>query len=161
MAITTGDVLPSANLTTMTAEGPTQVSTDDFFAGRKVVLFAVPGAFTPTCHKSHLPGFVASAAALKARGVDAIACVSVNDIFVLDAWAKQSAADSGITFFADGNGEFTRALGMQMDASGFGMGERSKRYAMIVDDRLVTVLHEELKPGQAIESSAENILAAL
>ena len=146
---------------TMTAEGPTQVSVKDFLAGKKVVLFAVPGAFTPTCHSAHLPGYVANAAAFRAKGVDAIICVSVNDVFVLDAWAKQSNADNDITFLADGNGEFTRAIGMQLDASGFGMGERSKRYSMIVDDGKVKVLHEEPQAGQAVESGAERILRDL
>jgi peroxiredoxin len=161
MTIATGDSLPDSTLLTMTAEGPTRVSVKDFFAGKKVVLFAVPGAFTPTCHNTHLPGFIANASALKEKGADAIVCISVNDIFVLNAWAKQSGADEGITFLADGNGEFTRAIGMQIDASGFGMGERSKRYSMIVDNGRVLALHEEPAPGQAIETSAEKILSEL
>ncbi len=161
LTIAPGNVLPDAKLMMMTAEGPAQVSVRDFFAGKKVVLFAVPGAFTPTCHNTHLPGFIANASALKEKGADAIACISVNDIFVLDAWAKQSGADESISFLADGNGEFTRAIGMQFVASGFAMGERSKRYAMIVDDGMVTVLHEEPARGQAIESGAEKILSEL
>ncbi len=161
MAIAAGEMLPDVALTTMTAEGPTQISTRDFFAGKKAVLFAVPGAFTPTCHSKHLPGFVGNADALKAKGVDVIACVSVNDVFVLDAWAKQSGADGTITFLADGNGEFTRAIGMQLDASGFGMGERSLRYAMLIDDGRVSAVHTEPQAGQAEESSAEKMLAIL
>ncbi len=161
MVIKTGDKLPSAIVTTMTSEGPSQIDLRDLVAGKKVVLFAVPGAFTPTCHAHHLPGFIANAEALKAKGVDMIGCISVNDVFVLDAWARQSGVDGEISFLADGNGDFTRAIGMQMDASAFGMGERSKRYAMIVDDGTVQAMFEEQAPSQAVESGAENILAAL
>lgn len=161
MTIKPGDSIPAAKVTTMTAEGPTQVNVPDLLSGKKAVLFAVPGAFTPTCHAKHLPGFIANADALKAKGIDMIGCVSVNDIFVLDAWAKQSGAGNGLTFLADGNGEFTRAIGMQMDASGFGMGERSKRYAMIVDDGKVVGVFVEPAPGQAEETSAEKILSIL
>jgi peroxiredoxin len=161
MSISVGDKLPEATFTTMTAEGPTQMTTADVFSGRKVVVFAVPGAFTPTCHMKHLPGFVSHAAELKARGVDTIACVSVNDVFVLNAWSDQSGAKDAVTFLADGSADFTRAIGMELDASGFGMGIRSKRYAMLVDDGVVKVLNLEEVPSSADASSAEQILAAL
>jgi peroxiredoxin len=161
MSISVGDKLPEATFTTMTAEGPTQMSTADVFAGRKVVLFAVPGAFTPTCHMKHLPGFVAHAADLKAKGVDTIACLSVNDVFVMNAWADQSEAKDVVTFLADGSAEFTKAIGMELDASGFGMGIRSKRYAMLVDDGVVKVINAEEAPSSAAISSAEKILEVL
>jgi len=161
MPISVGDKLPEATFTTMTSEGPTPMTTNDLASGRKVVLFAVPGAFTPTCHMKHLPGFVASADALRAKGIDTIACVAVNDVFVMDAWSKQSGNDSKIMFLADGNAEFTKAIGLDLDASGFGMGTRSHRYAMIIDDGRVTSLHVEPQAGQAEVSSAEAILADL
>ncbi len=161
MTIKTGDRLPDAYFTTMTAEGPTKLSTADVFGGRKVVLFAVPGAFTPTCHMKHLPGFIARADEIKAKGVDTIACVSVNDVFVMDAWAKSTGADGKIVFLADGNGDFARAIGMDLDASGFGMGTRSKRYSMLVDDGTVTALNVEPAPGQAVESGADKLLDLL
>ncbi len=158
MTIKTGDMLPDASFTTMTAEGPTKLATADVFNGRKVVLFAVPGAFTPTCHMKHLPGFIARADELKAKGVDTIACVSVNDVFVMDAWAKNTGAGNRILFLADGNGDFARAIGMDLDASGFGMGTRSKRYAMIVDNGKVSALNVEPAPGQAVESGADKLI---
>ena len=161
MSITVGDKLPEATFTTMTAEGPTQMTTADVFDGRKVVLFAVPGAFTPTCHMKHLPGFVTHAGDLKAKGVDTIACVSVNDVFVLNAWADQSGAKDVVTFLADGSANFTRAIGMELDASGLGLGIRSQRYAMLVDNGVVSVLNLEEVPSSAEASSAEKILAAL
>ena len=161
MTITTGDRLPDVTFTTMTAEGPSKLSTADIFAGRKVVLFAVPGAFTPTCHMKHLPGFIARADEIKARGVDTIACVSVNDVFVMDAWARSTGAGGKILFLADGNGDFARAIGMNVDSSGFGMGLRSKRYAMIVEDGRVTALNVEPVRGQAIESGADKLLDIL
>ena len=161
MSISVGDKLPDATFLTMTAEGPTQMSTADVFDGRKVVLFAVPGAFTPTCHKKHLPGFVAHAEELKSKGVDSIACVSVNDVFVMNAWAEQTGARDVLTFLADGSADFTRAIGMELDASGVGLGIRSKRYALLVDDAVVTVMNVEEVAGSAEASSAEKILAAL
>ena len=161
MSISVGDKLPDATFLTMTAEGPTQMSTADVFDGRKVVLFAVPGAFTPTCHKKHLPGFVAHAEELKSKGVDSIACVSVNDVFVMNAWAEQTGARDVLTFLADGSADFTRAIGMELDASGVGLGIRSKRYALLVDDGVVTVMNVEEVAGSAEASSAEKILAAL
>ena len=141
MSISVGDKLPEATFLTMTAEGPTQMSTADVFDGRKVVLFAVPGAFTPTCHMKHLPGFVTHADQLKAKGVESIACVSVNDVFVMNAWSEQSGAKDVLTFLADGNADFTKAIGMELDASGVGLWLRSQRYAMLVDDGVVTVLN--------------------
>ncbi|MGB7205957.1 MAG: peroxiredoxin [Anderseniella sp.] len=161
MTISVGDKLPEATFTTMTAEGPTQMTTSDVFSGRKVVVFAVPGAFTPTCHMKHLPGFVTHATDLKAKGVDTIACVSVNDVFVLNAWAEQSAAKDVVTFLADGSANFTKAIGMDLDASGFGMGLRSKRYSMLVEDGVVKIFNLEEVPSTADASSAEKILAAL
>ena len=161
MSISVGDKLPEATFLTMTAEGPTQMSTADVFDGRKVVLFAVPGAFTPTCHMKHLPGFVTHADQLKAKGVESIACVSVNDVFVMNAWSEQSGAKDVLTFLADGNADFTKAIGMELDASGVGLGLRSQRYAMLVDDGVVTVLNVEEVPSSTEASSAEKILAAL
>ncbi len=161
MSISVGDKLPEATFLTMTAEGPTQMSTADVFDGRKVVLFAVPGAFTPTCHMKHLPGFVTHAADFKAKGVDTIACVSVNDVFVLNAWADQSGAKDAVTFLADGTAAFTNAIGMELDATGVGLGIRSQRYAMLVDDGVVKVLNVEEAASSAEASSAEKILAAL
>lgn len=161
MSIKVGDRLPEASFVTMTADGPARRSVSEVFNGRRVVLFAVPGAFTPTCHRKHMPGFVAQAAAFKARGIDTIACVAVNDIHVLTAWAKESGAEDKVLFLADGNGEFTKAIGMELDASGFGMGLRSKRYAMLVEDRVVNAIHLEAQPGMAEESNAERLLAVL
>jgi peroxiredoxin len=161
MTISVGDPLPDASFTTMTAEGPQKLTTADLFDGQKVVLFAVPGAFTPTCHLKHLPGFIARADEIKAKSVDRIACVAVNDVFVLDAWSKQCGAAGKVLFLADGSGDFTRAIGMELDLTERGLGRRSKRYAMIVDDRKVTTLNVEAQPGQAEESSAEKTLAAL
>jgi len=161
MSISVGDKLPEANFLTMTAEGPTQMSTADVFDGRKVVLFAVPGAFTPTCHMTHLPGFVAHAEALKSKGVDSIACVSVNDVFVMNAWAEQTGANDVMTFLADGSANFTKAIGMELDASGVGLGLRSQRYAMLVDDAVVKVMNVEEVASSAEASSAEKILATL
>lgn len=161
MSIAIGERLPDATFTTMTAEGPQKLTTAEVFGGQRVVLFAVPGAFTPTCHTKHLPGFIEHADEIKAKGVDRIACLAVNDVFVLDAWAKQTGATGKILFLADGNGDFTRAIGMEADASDFGMGRRSRRYAMVVEDGRVTALNVEPRRGQAEESGAEKILAAL
>src|ERR1700712_2978186 len=137
MTISVGDKVPDAELRTMTADGPTTVRAKDVFGSGKVVLFAVPGAFTPGCSNVHLPGFVAGAADLKAKGVDKIVCVAVNDVFVMDAWGKAHGADD-ILLLADGNVEFTEALGMVLDGSGFGLGNRSKRYAAVIEDGVVT-----------------------
>ena len=159
MTISVGDRVPSLTLTKATASGPDQVSSDDFFKGRKVALVAVPGAFTPTCSARHLPGFVDKADELKAKGVDEIAFTSVNDAFVMGAWGKASDADA-ITMLADGNGEFARAVGLTMDGSKFGMGERSQRYSMIVNDGVVEQLNVEA-PGAFEVSSAEHMLSEI
>ncbi|MGB5325634.1 MAG: peroxiredoxin [Pseudomonadales bacterium] len=159
MAIKCGDKIPACTLHTMGAEGPQPISTGDIFNGKKVVLFAVPGAFTPGCSNTHVPGFVVNADKIKAKGVDTIACLSVNDAFVMGAWGKAQNADE-LLMLADGNAEFTGKLGLELDASGFGMGKRSQRYAMIVDNGVVTTLNVE--PGTGVEeSTAEKILEAL
>ena len=161
MTIQVGDRLPQSTFRVMTPEGPTARTTDDVFKGRKVVLFAVPGAFTPTCHRNHMPGFVSKADEIKAKGVDAILVTAVNDVFVLDAWTKQSGSKGKIEYLADGNGEFARAVDLTVDASGNGLGIRSKRYAMVVEDGVVKTLNVEDSPGKAEVSSAENLLNAL
>ncbi len=160
MAIQVGDSIPSASFKVKTDEGIDEVSTDDLFAGKKVVLFALPGAYTPTCSASHLPGFVQQADAIKAKGVDTIACLSVNDAFVMGSWGKEHSADGAVMMLADGNADFSKAIGLDFDASGFGMGTRSQRYAMIVEDGKVTTLNVE-QPGSFEVSSAEAVMAAL
>jgi peroxiredoxin len=160
MTIKVGDRLPSVMLTEAVAEGPKPVKTDDFFKGRRVALFAVPGAFTPTCSAKHLPGFKQQAGAIKDKGVDVIACVSVNDAFVMRAWAEDQAVGEDVAMLADGSGDFTRAIDLELDATGFGMGRRSQRYSMIVDDGVVTALNIEA-PGEFKISSAEHLLAQL
>ncbi|HEX3500725.1 MAG TPA: peroxiredoxin [Stellaceae bacterium] len=160
MTIKVGDKVPSVKLKQMTPEGVKDVSTDDFFKGKKVVLFAVPGAFTPTCSAKHVPGFVQNDAALKAKGVDAVACLSVNDAFVMGAWGKDQKADGKVVMLADGNGDFTRAVGLELDATANGLGKRSKRYAMVVDNGVVKTLNVEA-PGAFEVSSAEAILKTL
>jgi peroxiredoxin len=159
MTIKVGDRLPTTTLVKVTPEGPEQVTTTDFFAGRRVALFAVPGAFTPTCSAQHLPGFVNQATALKAKGVDEIACTSVNDVFVMKAWGQVNGTD-GITMLADGNADFAKAVGLTMDGSKFGMGTRSQRYTMLVDDGVVEQLFVEA-PGEFKVSSAEHLLDTL
>ena len=160
MTIKVGDKLPSATLMEMQDGKPTPVPTEKFFAGRKVALFALPGAFTPTCSAKHVPGFVANYDALKARGIDAIACVSVNDAFVMGAWGKDQKSDGKVHMLADGNGDFTRALGLEMDGTKFGMGKRSQRYSMIVEDGVVKSLNVE-EPGAFEVSSAEYLMGQL
>jgi len=160
MTIRVGDRLPQATFRVMTSDGPAPRTTDDVFKDRKVVLVAVPGAFTPTCHRNHLPGYVQKAQEIKAKGVDAIAVTSVNDVFVMDAWAKASGAD-GLEFLADGNGDFAKAVGLAMDGTSFGLGVRSKRYAMVVDDGVVQALNLEDAPSKADVSGAENLLRGL
>ena len=159
MTISVGDRLPTTNLVKATADGPDQVDTDSFFKGRKVALFAVPGAFTPTCSAKHLPGFVEKEAELKAKGIDEIACVSVNDAFVMGAWGK-SAGAGDITMLSDGNGDFAKAVGLTMDGSGYGMGLRSQRYSMLVNDGVVEQLNVEA-PGEFKVSSAEHLLSEI
>jgi len=160
MTIKVGDTLPEATFMTMTADGPAPVTTDDVFKGKKVALFAVPGAFTPTCSARHLPGFKDQAGALKAKGVDAIACVSVNDVFVMGAWGKSQEVGDAVTMLADGNGAFTTALGLELDGSKFGMGKRSQRYSMVVNDGVVETLNVE-EGGDFKVSSADYMLAQL
>ena len=159
MTIQVGDRIPEAVLTIMSADGPQPVPTSSWFGGRKVVLFSVPGAFTPTCSAQHLPSFVNHADEIKAKGVDAIACMAVNDVFVMHAWGK-SANSGDIDMLADGNGEFAAALGLEMDASAFGMGTRGQRFAMIAEDGVVTQLFVEA-PGEFRVSAAEHVLASL
>ena len=161
MTIQVGDSLPQATFRVMTADGPAAKTTDDLFKGRKVVLFAVPGAFTPTCHRNHLPGFVSRGAEIKAKGVDAILVTAVNDIFVMDAWAKATDAAGSIEFLSDGNGDFAKAIGLSMDGSGFGLGIRSQRYSMLVEDGVVQALNVEEAAGKAELSGAEAMLAQL
>ncbi|MEM7215131.1 MAG: peroxiredoxin [Pseudomonadota bacterium] len=161
MTIAVGAKLPDATFYHIGEDGPTTTTTSDVAAGKKLVLFAVPGAFTPTCHKNHLPGFVEQAEALKEKGVDEIAVVSVNDVFVMDAWADISGAQGKITFLSDPNADFAKALGLELDLTERGLGMRSKRYAMIVDDGTVTTLNLEDNPGQAVDSSAEKLLESL
>ncbi len=160
MTIKPGDRIPHAEFITRTADGEQKLATDVVFAGRKVVLFGVPGAFTPTCSMNHLPGFLNELAALKAKGADMIACTSVNDVYVMDAWAKATGADGKITMLADGNGEFARAIGLNVDRTKSGMGERSRRYSMIVDNGVVRTLNVEDKPGINV-SGADTILSQL
>lgn len=159
MTIDVGDQLPDVALTVMHDGKPSGKSRDELFAGKKVVLFAVPGAFTPTCSMAHLPGFVVKADEILAKGVDSIVCLSVNDVFVMEAWGTAKNADA-LVMAADGNGDFTKAIGLELDASGFGMGIRSQRYAMVVDDGVVSALHVEA-PGKFEVSSAEAVLEAL
>lgn len=160
MTIKVGEKIPSVNLATMSADGPKPVTTDEFFKGKKVVVFGLPGAFTPTCSAKHLPGFVRNADALKKKGIDAIACISVNDAFVMGAWGKDQNVGSSVEMLADGNGELAEALGLTMDGSGFGLGSRSQRYAAILQDGVVSWLAVEPGPGLNA-SSVEEVLAAL
>ena len=160
MTIAVGDKIPSAKLKTMTAEGPKDISTEEIFGGKKVVLFAVPGAFTPTCSAKHLPGFVEKAAQIKGKGVDTIACLAVNDAFVMGAWGKAQNTDGKVLMLADGAAAFTKQLGLDLDLSAPGMGVRSKRYAMVVDNGVVKALNVEA-PGAFEVSSADAILRAL
>jgi glutaredoxin/glutathione-dependent peroxiredoxin len=161
MPIKVGERLPSAKLRVMTAEGPAWKTTDELFTGKKVVLFGVPGAFTGTCHKSHLPGFIQHADAIKKKGVDTIAVTSVNDHFVMDAWKTASGAADKIEFLADGNAEFAKAIDLTFDGSGNGLGTRSRRYCMLVDDGVVKQLNIEEAPGKVELSSAETMLKSL
>ncbi|MGX5735538.1 redoxin family protein [Bosea thiooxidans] len=161
MTIKVGDKLPQATFRVMTPEGPAPKTTDDLFKGRKVVFFAVPGAFTPTCHKNHLPGYLAKAGEIKAKGVDAILVTSTNDVFVLDAWAKATGASGIIEFLSDGNADFAKEIGLSMDGSGFGMGTRSRRYSMLVEDGEVKALNVEEAAGKADLSGAETMLSQL
>ncbi|HJR56620.1 MAG TPA: peroxiredoxin [Rhizomicrobium sp.] len=160
MTIKVGDKLPSVTLMEKQEGGPAPVTTDDLFKGKKVALFALPGAYTPTCSAKHVPGFVQNYEALKAKGIDSIICLSVNDAFVMGAWGKEQGAGDKVRMIADGNGEFTRAVGLEFDASKFGMGKRSQRYSMVVDDGVVEQLNVE-EPGAFEVSSADYMLGKL
>lgn len=160
MAIKEGQTMPAGTFGVMTDEGPGKISTDELFAGKKVVLFSVPGAFTPTCSMNHLPGFVDHADALLGKGVDTIACMAVNDVFVMHAWGKDRGVGDKVMMLADGNGEYASALDLELDASGFGMGTRGQRFAIIVDDGVASHVAVE-EPGKFEVSSAEAVLAAL
>lgn len=163
MTINVGDRLPDAKFMTMTAEGPKALTTADVFGGKKVALFAVPGAFTPTCHQQHMPGFVARAAELKAKGVDMIACTAVNDVFVMDQWAKATGSDGKITMLTDDSAAFAKAIGLDIDltGAGIGLGVRSKRYAMMVEDGVVKVLNIDESPPVHDKSSAEALCSMI
>jgi glutaredoxin/glutathione-dependent peroxiredoxin len=161
MSIKVGDKIPDAKFTVMTAQGPKPVTTEELFKGRKVALFAVPGAYTPTCHKSHMPGFVDRVAEIKAKGVDEVLCTSVNDIFVLHNWAKDTGAEGKIRVLADGSAEFAKLVGLEADLTAHGLGIRSKRYAMLVDDGVVKVVNVEDAPPHHGVSSAETICSLI
>lgn len=161
MAISVGEKLPDATFKTKTEDGVQDLTTAAITAGRKVVIFAVPGAFTPTCHARHLPSYLEHADALKEKGVDTIACVAVNDVFVLDAWSKQQGAGDKVLMLSDGNAAFTKAIGLDFDGSGFGLGVRSKRYAMLVEDGVVKALNVEEAPGVMEVSDAQSVLSLL
>ena len=161
MAIGVGDRLPEGTFTQITENGPAPVTTNDIFSGKKVILFGVPGAFTPACHKTHLPGYVEQFDAIKAKGVDTIACLSVNDAFVLDAWAKATGAAGKVLMLADGNADYTKKLGLDLDLSGFGLGTRSKRFSAIVEDGQVKELNIEEAAGKVTSSGADATLCQL
>jgi len=160
MTIKQGDKMPAGTFKTMTKDGPQNLTTDQLFAGKKVVLFSVPGAFTPTCDAKHLPGFLQHAAALKGKGVDTIACMAVNDVFVMNAWGKASNVGDSVLMLADGNAAYAKALGLELDASGFGMGIRGQRFAIVVDNGVASKVLVE-GPGEFKVSSAEHVLSVL
>ena len=160
MTISVGDRLPEATFTMMSEDGPQRLSTGEVFSGQTVAMFALPGAFTPTCSARHLPGFIEKAADLRAKGVDRIVCLSVNDVFVMDAWGREQGAGKDVMMLADGNGDFAKAIGLEMDGSAFGMGLRSKRYSMIVRDGVVSELNLE-QPGEFTVSSADYLIGQL
>jgi peroxiredoxin len=161
MTINVGDRIPSVTLKQVTPEGVKEFSTDEIFRGKRIVLIAVPGAFTPACSQRHLPGYVERAADIKAKGIDEIACVAVNDAFVMGAWGRDQKAEGKVRLLADGSGEFARALGLELDLSKGGLGVRSKRYSMLVDDGVVKSINVEQQPGQVDVSGAEAMLKAL
>ena len=161
MTINVGDRIPSVTLKQLTSEGVKEFTTDEIFRGKRIVLIAVPGAFTPACSQRHLPGYVDKAADIKAKGIDEIACVAVNDAFVMGAWGRDQKAEEKVRMLADGSGDFTRALGLELDLSKGGLGVRSKRYSMLVDDGVVKSLNVEQQPGQVDISGAEAMLKAL
>jgi glutaredoxin/glutathione-dependent peroxiredoxin len=157
MTIKVGDKMPSGTLTLATKDGPQKISADEYFKGKKVVLFSVPGAFTPTCDAKHLPGFVEKAGDIRSKGIDAIACLSVNDAFVMKAWGKSQSTEGKVDMLADGNAEYTKALGLEMDATGFGMGTRGQRFSLVIDNGVVKQVNVEAK-GEFKVSSAEHVL---
>jgi peroxiredoxin len=161
MTIQIGDKLPSVNFKKLTADGLVDISTDEYCKGRKVALFSVPGAFTPTCSAKHLPSYLGNADALKSKGIDAIACVSVNDAFVMKAWGDSQGVGDSVDMLADGNGDFARATGLTLDGSGFGLGQRSTRFSMIIDDGKVAQLNVESNPSEMVVSSADHMLGQL
>lgn len=161
MTIKVGDRLPEATFTVMGADGPAPKTTADVFKGRKVALFAVPGAYTPTCHKDHMPGFVERVAELKAKGIDAVACTAVNDVFVMTNWAEDTGASGKITMLADGNADFAKAIGLDIDLTKFGLGVRSKRYSMLVDDGVVKSLNVDEAPPAHDKSSAATLCSII
>ena len=160
MTVQVGDKAPAGRFHVINADGPGSLSTEELFSGKKVVVFSVPGAFTPTCSQEHLPGFIDQADAIKAKGVDTIACMAVNDMFVMDAWGNSAGAGDSVLMLADGNGTYAAALGLELDASGFGLGTRGQRFALVVEDGTVTQLHVEA-PMEFKVSSAESILENL
>ena len=160
MAIKIGDRMPAGTFTRMGKDGPEKVTTDQLFHGKTVVLFSVPGAFTPTCDARHLPGFVDRAGEFRAKGVDTVACMAVNDVFVMNAWGKHAKTDGEVTMLADGNAEYAKALGLELDATGYGMGVRGQRFAVVVKDGVVAKLYVE-KPGEFKVSSADHVLSEL
>jgi peroxiredoxin len=160
MTIKAGDRMPAGTLKTMTKDGPKDVSTEELFTGKKVVLFSVPGAFTPTCDAKHLPGFVQQAAQIKGKGIDTIACMAVNDVFVMNAWGKHSNVGDKVLMLADGNGDYAKALGLELDGRGFGMGTRGQRFSILVDNGVAKSVNIEA-PGQFKVSSAEHILGQI
>jgi len=160
MSIKTGDTLPAGKFKVMGEGGPQDLTTEQLFKGKRVVLFSVPGAFTPTCSAKHLPGFLEHAAALKAKGIDTIACMAVNDVFVMNAWGKSASAGTTVQMLADGNGEYARALGLELDATGFGMGKRGQRFAIVADNGVAKAVYVEA-PGEFKVSTAEHVLAGL
>lgn len=161
MTIQPGDKLPDATLMHLTDAGPAPISTEELFGGKTVALFAVPGAFTPTCSNQHLPGFIEKSEELRAAGVDTIVCMAVNDAFVMGAWGQQQGANGKVMMVGDGNAELTQKMGLSVDSSGFGMGTRSVRFSMIVRDGVLETLNIEQNPGQAVDSGAENLLSQL
>jgi glutaredoxin/glutathione-dependent peroxiredoxin len=160
MTIKVGDKMPKGSFTRMTGDGPKKITTDELFAGKTVVLFSVPGAFTPTCDARHLPGYVELAARIKAKGVDTIACTAVNDVFVMNAWGKHGKVGDDILMLADGNGDYVKALGLELNATGHGMGQRGQRFALIVKDGVATHVNVEA-PGEFKVSAADYVLAQL
>ena len=161
MVISVGDSIRIGSLMIMSSEGREERTSSDIFSGRRIVLFGIPGAFSPSCHRRHLPGFIALSDEIRSRGISGIGCVSVNDIFVMTAWSREVNSGDKITYYADGNGTFTRDLGLELDATGFGMGIRSKRYSMVVNDGIVEILNIEGSAGEVDASSAERLLSQL